>query len=605
MYIIPRIRKRLASTFAKLTIAFISFGMIPVLLIGFLFISRYYKSVEVATLNNYSSLSYYISKNIQDIIESADDALGYIYDYRNDDFKYLYAILKNRDLRPEKKDEYINTMLRTMISLDENIASVFFAEPDNTIYAAFSEQGKILRNDLILDTNIVFPKNTPLNQLKLLESRPENDFCLNGDGNVFTLTRNYMDTSRVGSIRTRVLGTLYANISTERINEIIADLDIGESGSVSILNTSDNTYLFTSKNKTQDRLNALINAYGFSVNGEHGNQKTHKQWLFYNQIGNSPVYVIINLDENEILGSYFKNRGIMLLVLVFTIFILLVLYFIFSDRMSEPARILKKAMQQVQTGDLNASVEIKNTDEMGYLGEGFNKMVRDLRYYIDEMYVARLYQKEAELEALKIQIQPHYLYNTLDVIRMKALENDDSETAALIESLSKQLRYVISHEGSRVPLEKELALIREYFIIMKARYKNRFKLNINISEEDKKLFVMKLILQPAVENAIKHGLAQKKGIGVIEISARRIESCLEITVMDNGNGIPENTVREIQSALEGNPEPGMVSYQVGVGLKNIYERIKKRCGSEYGFTIASYDKMGTILTYRLPIWEEE
>ena len=605
MYIFPRIKRRFASTFAKLTIAFISFGMIPVLLIGFLFISRYYKSVEVATLNNYSSLSYYISKNIQDIIESADDALGYIYDYRNDDFKYLYAILKSPDLRTEKKDEYIDTMLRTIISLDENISSVFFAEPDNTIYAAFAEQGRILRNDLVLNTDKVFTGNSPLNQLKLLESRPENVFCINGDGNVFTLSRNYMDTSRVGTIRTRALGTIYANISTERINELIEEIDIGESGELNILNTSDNTYLFTSKNKTPDRLNALISAYGFSVNGEHGNQKTHKQWLFYNQIGNSPVYVIINLDENEILDSYFKNRGIMLLVLVFTIFILLVLYFIFSDRMSEPARILKKAMQQVQTGDLNASVEIKNTDEMGYLGEGFNKMVRDLRYYIDEMYVARLYQKEAELEALKIQIQPHYLYNTLDVIRMKALENDDSETASLIESLSKQLRYVISHEGSRVPLEKELALIREYFIIMKARYKNRFKLNINISEEDKKLFVMKLILQPAVENAIKHGLAQKKGVGVIEISARRIESCLEITVMDNGNGIPENTVRNIQSALEGNPEPGMVRYQVGVGLKNIYQRIKKRCGSEYGFTIASYDKMGTILTYTLPIWEEE
>lgn len=597
------LKGKVNSTFFKLTIAFICFGMLPLLLIGILFILRYFATVEQVTKSNYSLLGYYISKNVEDLFNTADDAMAYVYDYKNDEYNYLYEILKDENLSPEKKENYINSMLRSMLAQNENISSIFFVTPDNEIYSVFYEQGKLLKNDLVINTYQTFPDQDSYRELKFISTVSENKYCINSSDYIFSLVRNYMDTSKVETIKTKILGTIYVNIKVDQLNEVTRGIDLGDSGGIYILNVADNSYLYSSDSESYKSGGDPLDGFYKNISGVAGSEKIDTHWLFYSQIGETDNYVVISLEEDEVLSLYFQNRGIMFLVLAFTIFVVIVLYTIFSGRMSEPARKLKKAMQQVQTGDFNVKVDIKNDDEMGYLGEGFNKMVKDLQYYIEQVYVAKIYQKEAELQALKMQIQPHYLYNTLDVIRMTALENKDLEAAGLIESLSKQLRYVISHDDDKVPLYMELDSIKEYFVIAKVRYNNRISVNINVKESDKNLIVMKLILQPAVENAIKHGLVKKKGKGVVEINVERKEDYLQIKVMDNGIGISEETVGKIQRFLEDKSLEGEEPDTVGVGLKNVYDRIKKRCGEEYGFSIVSYEKMGTIITYKLPIWE--
>lgn len=603
--IIKLIKMKTGSTFFKLTLAFICFGMIPLLVIGVLFILRYFSTVEQVLKNNYSLLGYYISKNVEELFDSADDTMAYAYDYKNDEYNYLYEVLKDESLSSEKKEIYINSMLRTMLTQNENISSVFFVTPDNEVYSVFYEQGKLLRNDLQLNTYQIYTDQSNYRELKFISTVSEEKYCINSTDYVFSLVRNYMDTSKVDSIQNNILGTIYVNIKVDRLEKVTRGIDLGNSGEVYIINAKENSYIYSSNQDVYTTDNDPLSGIYENITGVMGSDRIDNQWIFYSQIDDTDNYVVISLDEDEVLSLYFQNRGIMFLVLAFTVFVVLVLYSIFSGRMSEPARKLKKAMQQVQTGNFDVKVDIKNDDEMGYLSEGFNKMVKDLQYYIEQVYVAKIYQKEAELQALKMQIQPHYLYNTLDVIRMTALENKDLEAAGLIESLSKQLRYVISHDDDKVPLYMELDSIKEYFVIAKVRYNNRINVNINVSENDKNLFVMKLILQPAVENAIKHGLVKKKGKGVVEINVERKTDYLQIKVMDNGIGINEETVNKLQRFLEDKPIEGEEPDNVGVGLKNVYERIKKRCGEEYGFNIASYEKMGTILTYKLPIWEGE
>lgn len=593
------------STFFKLTMAFICFGMLPLLLIGILFIVRYFGTVETVTEKNYSLLGYYISKNVEDLFESADDSMAYAYDYKNEEYNYLYEVLKDETLSSEKKENYINSMLYSMMLQNENISSIYFVTPDNTIYSVFYEQGKLLKDDLVLDTKDVFSTQDSNRSLMFLSTVSEEKYCINSSDYVFSLVRNYMDASNVESIQSRILGTIYVNIKVDQVEKVTRGIDFGLTGEIYILNKNDNSYIYSSDSKYYDSKTDPLNGYYKNINQATGSDRIGSNWLFYSKIGDTDNYVVIRLDENEVMSTYFKNRGIMFLVLAFTVFVVLVLYFIFSGKMSEPARRLKKAMQQVQKGNLAVHVEVKNKDEMGYLSEGFNKMVKDLQYYIEEVYVAKIYQKEAELQALKMQIQPHYLYNTLDVIRMTALENDDLEAASLIESLSKQLRYVISTVNDEVPLYMELDSIKEYFVIAKARHDNRISVNINVSEKDKNLKVVKLILQPAVENAIKHGLINKKDSGVVDITVKRFEEYLEIVVMDNGIGISNEKTQNIKRILDDDMIDGKEKDLVGVGLKNVYDRIKKRCGEEYGFNIISYEKMGTIITYKLPIWEGE
>lgn len=250
-------------------------------------------------------------------------------------------------------------------------------------------------------------------------------------------------------------------------------------------------------------------------------------------------------------------------------------------------------------------MDLNTRDEMGYIADGFNQMTEHLRDYIQQVYMAWISRQDAELNALKMQIQPHYMYNTLDAIRMTALNQNDRRTAELLESLAHQLRYVIGNQSDRVYLREELDAIREYFMLMRDRYENRISLTIYMADKEGDLVVPKLILQPVVENAIRHGLREKTGNGSVGIRVERKTDFLEIVVMDDGVGMTEEQVSQMQKTLE-NPEIGVVDREgrISVGMKNVYDRIKLNCGAEYGFTIHSVRGMGTSVTFQLPVWEE-
>ena len=295
----------------------------------------------------------------------------------------------------------------------------------------------------------------------------------------------------------------------------------------------------------------------------------------------------------------------MAVILLFSCVVLITLYIMFSNRMSAPIRKVREAMKEVEGGQMDVHLDINTHDEMEIIADGFNKMVEKLQDYINQVYVAQICQKDAELNALKMQIQPHYLYNTLDVIRMTALDQEDEKTAELLECLAHQLRYVMGEHNERIRLRDELQMLREYFVIMKVRYEGRINLHIQISNEDLDLYILKMLLQPVVENAIKHGLREKSGEGSVAIRVSRNEDILEIVVMDDGIGMEENQVRQMQEILDV-PEIGYIGEDghVSIGMKNVYDRIKLNCGKEYGFRVESVKGMGTIVSYRLPIWEE-
>ena len=233
-------------------------------------------------------------------------------------------------------------------------------------------------------------------------------------------------------------------------------------------------------------------------------------------------------------------------------------------------------------------------------------MAEQLGDMIQEMYVAELCQRDAELNALKMQIQPHYLYNTLDVIRMSALEGGDGKTARLIESLSHQLRYVIGDHRERVALRQELDNLNEYGVLIAARYEGRIGINIEAADSDLGLLVPKLLLQPFVENAVKHGLRDRPEGGSVLVEVARLEDALQILVLNDGAPVEPERLEHIRDFLDraavGEQDgEGIVS----VGMKNTYDRIKLNCGPAYGFTIDSGGSMGTIVTIRLPIWRDE
>ena len=225
--------------------------------------------------------------------------------------------------------------------------------------------------------------------------------------------------------------------------------------------------------------------------------------------------------------------------------------------------------------------------------------------HIEKVYVSEIRQKEAQLNALAAQIQPHYLYNTLDSIRMSAITNDDQDTALMLESLSAQMRYLSSDNRSLVSLKEALDNLQDYFNIIRIRYENAVQLEMNVGDDTLMCRMPRLTLQPLVENSVKHGIAPK-GEGLVAVYAERKQDSLEVMVIDDGVGMDGKALEEINGVLDGKPaRQGKWEKSTGIGLKNIEERIKLQFGEGYGLCLSSKEGLGTVVRCRLPIYDQE
>lgn len=599
-------KRRQNTTFKKLTIGFICFGMLPLLIVGVAFLLRFSSDIKNISLSNYTQITSYFSRNVEDVIESVDAVMAELYDYENEEGS-LKDIIKDEEMDESARNLYMTQMLRELISKSEYISSERFVDCEGRVYSLFYDQNKTLKNNADSYTALMDVDATLENRysLMILSTMDESQFCVNTDDYVFCMVRNFYDISSVERIGEPALGTFYIDVDVNEIQNIVDNMNMDQ-GQLYVYNRASGQYLYSADAK--DYLNGgdPLFVYRSAMEGERGNFQQTGKWVFYEKIGDTDQYAVVVLDRYAIFGGMFGNVVSVILVLGFVVFVLMALYMFFSIRMSQPVAELKRAMEEVQKGNLSVRANVNTKDEMQYISEGFNKMVDDLQDYINQVYVAQICQKEAELNALKMQIRPHYLYNTLDVIRMTALENDDEDTAKLLESLASQLRYVLGEQNERITLKTEFQMLHDYFVILKARYQNRIYLHVSLDEADANLFIPKMLLQPIVENAVRHGLKMKAGKGTVVIDVKRHKDWLEIEIMDNGVGMPQERVLHMQQLLE-KPEVKLQDLEgfVSVGTKNVYDRIKLNCGKEYGFTIQSVEGMGTVVTFRLPIWEED
>lgn len=226
--------------------------------------------------------------------------------------------------------------------------------------------------------------------------------------------------------------------------------------------------------------------------------------------------------------------------------------------------------------------------------------------------LAEVFDKQAELTALQSQINPHFLYNTLESIRGQALIDDNDEIAKMVEALSSFFRYSISRRGDLVTLRDELTNIKNYMTIQQYRFNNRFVLKIYIDEEDEKaydFFMPKLILQPIIENAIFHGLEECIDQGVISIELIVTEYNMILTVSDNGTGMDRTTLKILNDKIHSANQFVQTSTEKkgkhsGIALMNIQRRIRLLFGEDYGLTVYSTLGQGTDVEVILPINQE-
>ncbi|MBP1991985.1 sensor histidine kinase [Paenibacillus eucommiae] len=304
----------------------------------------------------------------------------------------------------------------------------------------------------------------------------------------------------------------------------------------------------------------------------------------------------VSLDPlSSIQSNSNKYRNITIGIGFIALIIAMIISTFVSRRITKPLRTLQQKMKKVQSGDFNIQLDVQSTDEVGQLTQSFNRMTEEIHTLVNHVYKSEIIQKEAQLKALHSQINPHFLYNTLDSINAIAVIEDVPVLARMTKMLSDMFRYSISTGEQIVPLEEELKQVVRYVEIQQIRYDNKFSLIVNIPDYLLSYPIPKLTLQPIVENAIYHGLEMLPGEGHITINGYETATQMILKVSDNGPGIPEPVLLNIQSNLQG--KAPNVDH---IGLANVQERIELHFGSDYGIKLESKLGEGTTVTYILP-----
>lgn len=297
----------------------------------------------------------------------------------------------------------------------------------------------------------------------------------------------------------------------------------------------------------------------------------------------------------SVMAETMAISGVMILAVAITLIVTLLLLNRILTGVVKPLKKLEKYMVQVNPDNMDQRMEILTDDEIGHLSMKFNQMMDRIRNLKEQVIEEQEDKRKYELQALQAQINPHFLYNTLDSIIWMA-ETNDSNIVAMTEALAKLFRISLNKGNEEISLERELEHVKNYLIIQSMRYADKFTYEISAEPGVERCRTIKLILQLIVENCIYHGIKKKRGTGKITIRAYRREQNLIIEVSDDGCGMPEEICRKILSdEIESENISGS-----GIGVKNVNERIQLRFGKKYGLSYSSEEGVGTTVTYVLP-----
>lgn len=291
-----------------------------------------------------------------------------------------------------------------------------------------------------------------------------------------------------------------------------------------------------------------------------------------------------------------KTQLLVVFAAAFILFLMSLVNSYISSRITTPIRKLELSVNEIEKGNLNAKVDAEGSYEIRHLGQSVQNMAKQIQVLMADIVSEHEKKRKQEFDTLQSQINPHFLYNTLDII-VWMIENEKPDQAVkAVTALARFFRISLSRGKSIITVKDELEHVRNYLMIQHMRFKNRFSYTIEAEDEVLELASLKLMLQPLVENAIYHGMEFMDGDGEIFISAWKEGEDLYLKVSDNGLGMTEEQVARLFSDM---PHTGS-SRGSGIGVKNVNERIRLYFGSEYGLSIESEPDEGTVVTIHLP-----
>ena len=344
------------------------------------------------------------------------------------------------------------------------------------------------------------------------------------------------------------------------------------------------------------------------LNGQDLTQPTDSGIFFIREIGDTGLSIVLGKEKIFTAEVTRMMTRVMLLMAAISLFLCLLVSEAMSAYLTRPIGKLSKAMKKAEGGDLSARVDTNRQDELGQLGRNYNKMAGELQRYMELEIRKQKELDERTIAMMQAQLNPHFLYNTLDTMKWAAKAKGVPEVATLASSLAIILRLAISGQKF-VKLEDEVGLVNYYIAIQKIRFSGNFSFDIEVPLELEDCVVPKLILQPVVENAIVHGLKDMAG-GQVFVNIYDNNGVLTIEVSDNGVGISDEDIRRIEKMhcledIHGSDDPGIVPKEGHLGLYNVDTIIRLYYGDEYGIKARRLDEGGSMITVLLPVNREQ
>ena len=584
---------------SKLIIAYLLLTVIPMSLLGYLSYHQYTKSLKgqfAEYLPGYLSLA---SRNIEKQLEEILNMTELVYS-SNDIVKILRKDNSaSRNRSEQQQDRYLvnGYLSRTYINSNQSDIIGVFVTANGELFhstrygisntdleavrslsaenAQFSERHRNAVMILPGELNIQFDGEPPF----LMIMKPIPDFD-----------------------NRRNLGTMFIAVKLSFMHDILAEIENKFGANVWLMNES-GRMIYHNNESMIGQIEEEIERYPIyngsfqADSAEQSNiisvhEMSEFNWLLAHSI---PVKALTERTD------LVKN----VTIFIFLIFVAIssILSIVVALNVSRPIKRLSTLMRNVERGNFNVDLQIKTRDEIGLLARSFNSMVSRIRDLIEKNYFIEIKQREAELYALQAQINPHFMYNTLESIGA-AVEEGESETVVeMVTLLGRMLRFSLNNESKLVRIFEEVQHVRDYLTIQTFRFEERVRFTIQSTIVMEQWYCPKFILQPIVENAIKYGLEYRKGVHIYinvskEFGAGSGTDDIVFRIRDDGPGIESERLNQLRALLKGGQ---MVQGVKGVGLKNVHSRIGILFGEDYGLQLDSTEGKGTEIIIRIPL----
>lgn len=577
-----------------LSLSFTAVAVIGMLFLGVALLLRFSSSANTMAADNTKRILSQVNFNLDRYLHNMMQVSDTVY----------YRVVKNADLEQQEKKEELQNALELLYAKDRDVL---------VSLAIFDRDGGLIAATPLADLkNSVMPSReewftTAMERIENMHfSTPHvQNLFIDPDIRyhwVVSLSRQ-VELTRGGRTQS---GVLLVDMNFSRIEQICKDISLANGQGYLYLIDSEGEIIYHPRQQLiyaglQEENNIVAADYSDGTHTE--TFLSQRRQVTIKTVGYTGWKLVGVVPAETLRDNYSQLLWFALFMVFFSIFLLVFVNLRLSEWITAPMKKLDHAVRELEKGKETVDFDVNGPYEIAHLSRSIQSMVSTMRHLMDDILQQEEEKRRSELNVLQSQINPHFLYNTLDSVVWMTENGRTQEAVIMLTALARFFRISLSRGSNIITLADELEHAKHYLTIQKMRYKNKFTADITVEPGIEGLYTIKLIIQPILENAIYHGMEYADGDGQINVHAFRSQDNVIIEVSDNGPGMSEETVERLLRPDWSAATAG--SKGSGIGFRNVHQRLQLYFGSDYGLTIISEPDNGTVVRICIPALDSD